>query len=154
MIIGVISDTHGVLNQGAMQALRGVDQILHAGDIDTPEVLKSLAQIAPVTAVRGNMDQGPWARPLPVTDLMDFNGVNIYMLHSLDLLDLDPAAAGIQVVISGHTHQPEIKTRAGILYFNPGSASYARYGGKISVGRIALGPNGVRPRIIGLEDVY
>lgn len=137
-----------------MHALRGVDQIIHAGDIDAPEVLKVLAQIAPVTAVRGNMDQGAWAQKLPISDLVDFNGVNIYILHNLDMLDLDPAAAGIGVVISGHTHQPEIKTRRGILFFNPGSASYARHGGKMSVGRIELGADGVRPRIIRLEDVY
>lgn len=151
MIIGIISDTHGILNSSAQQALAGVDHIVHAGDIDSPDVLKSLARIAPVSAVRGNMDQGHWAHKLPVSDLVAFEGVHFYLLHNLDQLDLDPIAAGIQVVISGHTHQSSIKTIQGVLYFNPGSASYGRHGGSLSVGRITVSSNRLTPRIVGLD---
>jgi uncharacterized protein len=152
MIIGIISDTHGLLTSGALKALAGADRIVHAGDIDGPDVLKILARIAPVTAVRGNMDQGHWAQALPVSDLVAFNGTHFYTLHNLDKLDLDPMGAGIQVVISGHTHQPEIKIIQGVLYFNPGSASYGRHGGSLSVGRIEVTADGVHPRIIGLNE--
>lgn len=152
MKVGVISDTHGVLNRHVLKALKGVQHILHAGDIDAPDVLAVLARIAPVTAVRGNMDHGHWAQQLPIADLVNFNGVNIYILHSLAALDLDPVAAGIQVIISGHTHQAEMKTDKGVLFFNPGSASYARYDGGLSVGRLEINADGVYPRIIRFDD--
>lgn len=151
MIIGVISDTHGTLNSDAVDALNGVHRIIHAGDIDGPEVLKALESIAPVTAVRGNMDSGSWAQKLPIADLVDYHGVNFYILHNLYTLDLDPIAAGIQVIISGHTHQPEIRTDKGILFFNPGSASYSRHGEGLSIGRIELDANGVHAHIIRLS---
>ncbi len=151
MIIGVISDTHGVLTPSAQTALEDADHIIHVGDIDGPAVLNTLARVAPVSAVRGNMDQGHWAQQLPVTDLVVFNGVNFYLLHNLDMLDLDPLAAGIRVVVSGHTHQAEIKNIQGVLYFNPGSATYGRHGGLSSVGRIEVNAEGVLPEIIWID---
>jgi putative phosphoesterase len=151
MIVGVISDTHGVLTAAAANALKGVDRILHAGDIDGPEILKLLADIAPVTAVRGNMDRGPWADALHPADMIHVNGILIYMLHNLDTLDLDPATAGVKVVISGHTHRPFIKAIQDVLYLNPGSASYGRYGSPVSVAIIKFVKGRVEPAIVTLE---
>ena len=108
-IIGVISDTHGLLRPEAVEALRGSDRILDAGDVGTPEILQALAKIAPVTAIRGNVDTEPWARRLPKAEVVDAGGIPIYMLHDLSELDLKPEAAGFQVVIYGHSHQPKIE---------------------------------------------
>jgi putative phosphoesterase len=150
MIVGVISDTHGRLTAAAGNALKGVDRILHAGDIDGPEIIKLLADIAPVTAVRGNMDHGRWADTLHPTDMISVNGILIYMLHNLDALDLDPVAAGVRIVISGHTHRAQIKTIHDVLYLNPGSASYGRYGSPGSIAIIKLDNNHVEPAIVVL----
>lgn len=125
--MGVISDTHGLLRPEALQALEGCQHILHAGDVGRPEVLEALRRLAPVTAVRGNVDRGDWAEALPLSEIIELNGVSIYMLHDLGTLDLNPAAAGFQVVISGHSHQPHIETRQGVLYLNPGSAGPRRF---------------------------
>src|SRR5579862_721936 len=111
MIIGVISDTHGKLRSEAIEALKGVDRILHAGDVGDPHVLDALAQIAPVTAIRGNVDSEPWAKSLPETEVVEVDGVSIYMLHDLAKLDLKPKAAGIAAVIYGHSHQPKIEEK-------------------------------------------
>jgi putative phosphoesterase len=151
MIVGVISDTHGILTTAAKRALKGVDRILHAGDIDGPEILKLLAEIAPVTAVRGNMDHGQWADALHPADMISVGGVLIYMLHNLDTLDIDPVAAGVKVVISGHTHQAHIQTIHDVLYLNPGSASHGRYGSPGSIAIIKLAKGRVRPEIFALE---
>ncbi|MGD9010606.1 MAG: metallophosphoesterase family protein [Desulfobacteraceae bacterium] len=151
MIVGVISDTHGMLAAAARNALKGVDRILHAGDIDGPEILKLLDAIAPVTAVRGNMDHGGWADDLHSADMISIDGTLIYMLHNLDALDLDPVAAGINVVISGHTHQAHIETIHGVLYLNPGSASHGRYGSPRSIAIIKLAKGRIRPEILALD---
>ena len=150
MRLGIISDTHGTITSRALQALQNADHILHAGDITTPEVIRALETIAPVTAIRGNMDHSQWGRNLPVTDMLEFNGVYFYMLHNLHALDIDPKAAGVQVVISGHTHQSDIRTIDGVLYFNPGSASHGRHGNSESVGQIELNNGRIVPGIITL----
>jgi putative phosphoesterase len=151
MIVGVISDTHGMLADAVKNALTGVDRILHAGDIDGPEILKLLDDIAPVTAVRGNMDHGSWADGLHSADMISVGGSLIYLLHNLDALDLDPVAAGINVVISGHTHQAHIETIHGVLYLNPGSASHGRYGSPSSIAILKLAKGRIRPQILTLE---
>src|ERR1700747_1941807 len=121
-VIGVISDTHGLLRPEAVEALRGVDRILHAGDVGDPQILKELESIAPVTAVRGNVDSGEWGQKLPLTEVVEVDGVSIYMLHILDKLDLKPEASRFAVVVYGHSHIPKIEEKNGVLYFNPGSA--------------------------------
>jgi putative phosphoesterase len=127
ILIGVISDTHGLLRPEAIEALRGAAHIIHAGDIGSPEILIELSAIAPLTAIRGNIDKGAWARKLPETEVLDVAGVSIYVLHNLEQLDLKPKAAGFSVVISGHSHVPKQETRDGVLYFNPGSAGPRRF---------------------------
>lgn len=149
--IGILSDTHGVLNRQALTALNGSDIILHAGDVGEPNVLALLRRLAPVVAVRGNTDGGKWAARLPVTDMVEIETSFLYMLHDYQHLDIDPAAAGIQAVISGHTHQPMIRWDAGVLCFNPGSASQSRHGGPLSVGRIRLTAAGLEPEIVTLS---
>jgi putative phosphoesterase len=127
MIIGVIADTHGLLRREVLELFTGVSLIIHAGDIGTPDVLTTLREIAPVRAVRGNVDKGAWADSLPETEVVEYNGSFIYLLHDLKTLDLDPSAAGIQVVISGHSHRPEESRKNGVLYLNPGSAGPRRF---------------------------
>ena len=150
-IIGIISDTHGFLSQQASDALRGVDHIVHAGDVGGPEILQALNLLAPVTAVRGNTDGGNWAKQLPPGNMVSIAGITLYVLHDLYSIDIDPAAAGVQVVVSGHTHRPEIKTTNDILYLNPGSASQARNGGPKSIGRIKILNSTIQPEIIFLN---
>lgn len=138
MLIGVISDTHGLLRPEALEALRGATHILHAGDVGDITILDSLRTIAPVTAIRGNIDtHGPTAQ-LPATEAIEIEGRLIYMLHSLVDLDLKPEAAGISVVISGHSHKPRIEIRNGVLYLNPGSAGPCRFKLPISVAHLYL----------------
>src|SRR5258705_4137170 len=122
IVIGVISDTHGLLRPEGIDALRGSKHIIHAGDIGASEILDELAAIAPVTAIRGNIDKGAWARRLPETEAVELSGISIYVLHDLAQLDLKPEAAGFTVVVYGHSHSPNQETRRGVLYFNPGSA--------------------------------
>ncbi|MGA2005659.1 MAG: metallophosphoesterase family protein [Terriglobales bacterium] len=138
MVIGVISDTHGLLRKEAVEALRGADRILHAGDVGAPEILDALAQIAPVSAIRGNIDTQSWAQALPETEIVEIEGVSIYMLHELGQLDLEPEAAGIHAVIYGHSHQPKIEMKSGVLYFNPGSAGPRRFHLPVSVGKLRI----------------
>lgn len=138
IIIGVISDTHGLLRPEAMAALRGVEHIVHAGDVGSSEILEELSAIAPITTVRGNIDKGVWARKLPETEVLDIGGISIYVLHDLAKLDLNPKAAGFPVVISGHTHVPKQETRNGVLYFNPGSAGPRRFKLPISLGKLIV----------------
>lgn len=149
--LGVISDTHGLLRPEAVEALRGSDRILHAGDIGGLEIIEALAQIAPVTAVRGNIDTGPWARALPLTEVVEAGGVSVYILHDLSQLDLKPEVAGFRVVIYGHSHQPQIGERNGILYFNPGSAGPRRFHLPVSVGRLMIEGGKVRAELMELE---
>jgi len=127
LLIGVISDTHGLLRPEAIEALRGSEHIIHAGDVGSPEILEKLSTIAPVTAVRGNIDKGKWSRKLPETDALELGGSSIYVLHDLAQLDLKPKAAGFAVVVSGHSHVPKQETRDGVLYLNPGSAGRRRF---------------------------
>src|SRR5271169_4925454 len=148
MIVGVISDTHGQLRREAVEALCGVDRILHAGDVGDPEILDALGQIAPVTAVRGNVDTESWAKDLPETEIVELGGVSIYMLHDLGQLDLKPGAAGIGVVVYGHSHQPKIEEKDGVLYSNPGSAGPRRFQLPVSVGKLVIDGGKVRGEII------
>jgi putative phosphoesterase len=135
---GVISDTHGLLRPEALAALAGVDHILHAGDVGDAQILDALRKIAPVTAIRGNIDgSGPCAA-LPATDLVELGGTAFYLLHDLKKLDLDPVAAGISVVVSGHSHKPAIESRRGVLYLNPGSAGPRRFSLPITVAVVTL----------------
>ncbi len=149
--LGVISDTHGLLRPEAVDALRGSDRILHAGDIGAPEILEALAKIAPVTAVRGNVDTASWARALPVTEVVEAGGVLIYMLHDRGQLDLKPEAAGFRVVVYGHSHQPKIEEKNGALYFNPGSAGPRRFSLPVSVGRLKIKVGKVKAELVELK---
>jgi len=125
--IGLISDTHGLLRQEAVEALRGSELILHAGDVGNPEILEELREIAPVVAVRGNVDTAPWAQALPETAAAEAGSVAIYVLHDVMALDLNPAASGFHIVVSGHSHKPGKTERDGVLYINPGSAGPRRF---------------------------
>jgi putative phosphoesterase len=143
MKIGVVSDTHGLLRPEVLPALAGVEHILHLGDVGNPAILKSLRQIAPVHAVRGNVDTtGPCSR-LPETDVLLFEGRYIYMLHNLGTLHLDPAAAKFAAVLYGHSHRPAIERRRGVLYFNPGSCGPRRFELPVTVGLLAVSEDGV-----------
>jgi hypothetical protein len=137
-VIGVISDTHGLLRPQAIEALRGSAYIIHAGDVGGAEIIEKLSSVAPVTAVRGNVDKGEWARKLPDTEVLEVGGISIYTLHDLGQLDLKPRAAGFAVVISGHSHVPKQEIRDGVLYFNPGSAGPRRFKLPITCGRLTL----------------
>ena len=131
-----------------MEALRGCDRIIHAGDVGSPEILEELASLAPVTAIRGNVDKADWARRLPETEVVEADGVSIYVLHDLGTLDLKPAAAGFAVVIYGHSHVPEQETRDGVLYFNPGSAGPRRLKLPVTVGRLTVDHGSVSGEIV------
>ena len=128
--------------------MRGSDHIIHAGDVGDPEILKELAAIAPLTAIRGNIDKGAWARKLPETEVVELNGVSISILHDLAQLDLKPEAARFQVVISGHSHVPKQEIRNGVLYFNPGSAGPSRFKLPICLGRLSIDDGSVRGEIV------
>jgi putative phosphoesterase len=138
-IVGLISDTHGLLRREAMRALAGSDLIIHAGDIGAPEILDALRALAPVAAVKGNVDTGAWAANLPATAVAEAGGTLIYVLHDLGELDLDPAAAGFGVVVSGHSHKPGSLERGGVLFVNPGSAGRRRFKLPVTVARLDLG---------------
>ena len=151
VILGVISDTHGLLRPEAVIALRGSERILHAGDVGAPEILEGLAQIAPVTAIRGNVDTELWARALPKTEVVEAVGVSIYILHDLGHLNLKLVAGGFRVVVYGHSHQPKIEEKNGVLYFNPGSAGPRRFHLPVSVGRLMIEAGKVRAELVELE---
>jgi uncharacterized protein len=136
--LGIISDTHGLLRQAARDALRGSDLIIHAGDVGKPEILEALRAIAPVVAVRGNVDTGNWAYRLPKTAIVEAGSARIYILHNLRELEIDPAAAGFHIVISGHSHKPSRAERAGVMYLNPGAAGPRRFSLPISLARLDL----------------
>ena len=150
-VIGVISDTHGLLRPEAVEALCGVDLILHAGDVGSPEVLETLKEIAPVVAVRGNNDKGAWAEGLPHWDVAEVGAIYIYMLHDVKEIDLSPGAAGFQVVVSGHSHKPSVEERKGVLYVNPGSAGPRRFSLPISVARLTVSGEAVSAEVIELS---
>ncbi len=148
--VGVISDTHGLVRPEAVVALRGCDLLIHAGDVGKPDVLRELRELAPLVAVRGNVDTGAWAESLATTEVVDVDEQLVYVLHDLGRIDLDPAAAGFRVVISGHSHQPAIEERDGVLYLNPGSAGPRRFDLPISLGRLELNKSEVRAELVEL----
>jgi uncharacterized protein len=152
VIVGVISDTHGLLRPEAVAALRRSDYIIHAGDVGDAEILTQLNAIAPLTAVRGNVDREPWARKLPETQVLEAGGVSIYILHSVADLDLKPEAAGFAAVVAGHSHIPKQEVRNGVLYFNPGSAGPRRFKLPVSVGRLVIQGGKVRGEIIRIIE--
>ena len=150
LLLGVISDTHGLLRPEALRALRGVDRIIHAGDVGNREILKALGAIAPVTAVRGNTDWGDWTKGLAGTEVVEVGGASIYVLHDLALLDLSPEGAGFDAVISGHTHLPEVRRSGGVLYLNPGSAGPVRSNKPVSLALVEVSQGVLDPRIVTL----
>ena len=149
--VGVISDTHGLLRPEAVAALTGVERIVHAGDIGSPDVLTQLERVAPVVAVRGNNDRDAWAADIPETEVVEVGGVSLYVLHDLHELDLDPRAAGFAAVIAGHSHQPRLDERDGVLYLNPGSAGPRRFKLPISLARLTVTDSRVQARLLTLE---
>jgi uncharacterized protein len=148
--IGVISDTHGLLRPEALAALKPSDYIIHAGDIEDPVILDRLKEIAPLTAVRGNVDYGPRADEIPETNVLEVGGVSIYVLHILDRLDLRPETAGFSAVIYGHSHVPKQEVKNGVLYFNPGSAGPRRFKLPVSVGRLSIERGKIQSELITL----
>jgi uncharacterized protein len=148
--LGVISDTHGLVRPEAVKALEGVDMIIHAGDIGTPEVLAALHAIAPVVAVRGNNDKGDWARALPETEVVEVGDIALYVLHDVNTLDLDPVAAGFAAVISGHSHRPAMAKRQGVLFLNPGSAGPRRFKLPVSVARLVIRGGAIDAQLVEL----
>ncbi len=151
-VIGIISDTHGLLRPEALNALRGSDHIIHAGDVGDPAILHRLREIAPVMVVRGNIDRGAWAEELPHTAVLELGSVSIYVLHNIDQLDLKPSAAGFAAVVYGHSHVPRQETKNGVLYFNPGSAGPKRFRLPISVGKLIVEDGRVKAELVNLED--
>lgn len=145
--IGVISDTHGLLRPEAVRLLTGVDVILHAGDIGSPDVIAALQAIAPVTAVRGNNDRDGWAAEYPEDALLEIGGRTLYMLHDVKELALDPRSAGFDAVVAGHSHKPKVETCDGVLYLNPGSAGPRRFTLPIALATVDVTDIGLKPRI-------
>lgn len=151
-MIGIISDTHGLVRHQVIEALTGAELIIHAGDIGNPDVLKTLETIAPVIAVRGNNDREPWAEQIPLTNVVEHQSYFLYVLHELDHLDLDPVASEFSAVIFGHSHRASAERRKGVLYLNPGSAGPRRFTLPITVARLHLTDTGLTPEIIEVED--
>ena len=149
--VGLISDTHGLLRPEAVAFLRGSDVIVHAGDIGDANILSELNAVAPVTAVRGNNDQGPWADAIAESQTLHVGDVSIYVLHDLAQLDLDPVAAGVRVVVSGHSHKPAVQTRNGVLYVNPGSAGPRRFSLPIAVAALEIAGRSVKANVVQLD---
>ena len=150
-VIGVISDTHGLLRPEALTPFMGAERIVHAGDIGSPAVLEKLETMAPVLAIRGNNDKAPWAETLPDTLLFEVRGHTIHVLHDLAQIDLSPKAAGVSVVISGHSHKPSIEEHEGVLFINPGSAGPRRFRLPIAVAKLYVADDSVRAEIIELK---
>ena len=150
--IGLISDTHGLLRPEATVFLRGCDFIVHGGDIGDPGILDELAALAPVTVVRGNNDRGPWTKALRETALLQAGEVLLYAIHDITQIDITPSAAGVRVVVSGHSHKPAIEEREGVLFVNPGSAGPRRFKLPIAVGELRVSGSTVAARIVNLEN--
>ncbi|HEX8119060.1 MAG TPA: metallophosphoesterase family protein [Pyrinomonadaceae bacterium] len=148
--VGVISDTHGLVRPEALEALKGSELIVHAGDVGAPGVLEELGRVAPVLAVRGNNDRGAWAEQLPLYDAFEVGGAFVYVLHDLKELDIEPAAAGFRVVVSGHSHKPLIEERRGVLYLNPGSAGPRRFKLPVTLARLKLNGPDASAEIVNL----
>jgi uncharacterized protein len=150
--VGLISDTHGLLRPQAVAALQGSDFIVHGGDIGDASILEALAAIAPLTVVRGNNDREPWAAGIAETEFLKVGGVRIYAIHDLSQIDIDPAAAGVRVVVSGHSHKPKVEERGGVLYANPGSAGPRRFKLPIAVAELIVDGDSVSARIVELPS--
>ena len=148
MLVGVISDTHGLLRPEALVALAEAEHILHAGDVGDPAILDALREIAPVTAIRGNVDVEGDCAELPATDVVELAGRLFYLVHSVHDLDIKPEAAGVAVVVSGHSHKPSIEERHGVMYLNPGSAGPRRFKSPVTVALVTVGEGGVSARIV------
>ncbi|MGB6595650.1 MAG: metallophosphoesterase family protein [Candidatus Acidiferrum sp.] len=151
-ILGLISDTHGLLREEALRALHGSDVILHAGDVGTPEILDALRSLAPVIAVRGNVDTGGWTKALPLSEVIQAGPVCIYMLHILNDLDINPVAMGINIVVCGHSHEPSQSEKDGVVYINPGSAGSKRFQLPVTVARLDLGIRPWKAEFVHLTD--
>ncbi|ADV83345.1 metallophosphoesterase family protein [Terriglobus saanensis] len=152
MKIGVISDTHGLLRPEAIETLQGCDAILHAGDVGNFDILGTLGEIASVTAIRGNIDLHGACADLPATEMVSLGGITFYMLHSARDLDLDPVAAGVRVVVSGHSHSPSIQDKQGVLFLNPGSAGPRRFGLPVTLAIVEINADKVRAEIVRLIE--
>ena len=150
-LIGVISDTHGLVRLEVIEAFRSVELIIHAGDVGRPEVLTALQAVAPVVPVRGNVDRGEWAKKLPEIEVVQFGQFLFYVLHDVHRLDLDPAAAGFRAVISGHSHQPSVEKRKGVLFLNPGSAGPRRFRLPVGVALLHLKDNSLKAELVELK---
>jgi uncharacterized protein len=150
LLVGVISDTHGLLRPQAAEVLRGSDLIVHAGDVGDPTILDRLRAIAPTFAVRGNVDAGLWAKSLPAQDIVEAGALLIYVLHDIGELDLDPPTAGFAAVVFGHSHRPSIETRDGVLYLNPGSAGPRRFKLPVTLARLSVSGRQLKPEIVAL----
>jgi putative phosphoesterase len=146
--LGIISDTHGLLRPEAVEALAGCDAIVHAGDVGKPAVLEGLRELAPLTVIRGNVDR--WADELPDTEILRFEGRVIYLIHDVNALEVDPVAAGFDVVVSGHSHRPKISESGGVLYVNPGSAGPRRFRLPVALARLRVSDAGLEARIVEL----
>ncbi len=151
LLLGVISDTHGLLRPQAVVALRGSDLIIHAGDVGDAAIIDELRAIAPVFAIRGNIDTEPWAKRLPASDAVEVGKLLFYVLHNIADLDLDPPTAGFAAVVHGHSHRPAIERRDGVLYLNPGSAGPRRFKLPVTVARLAVSGSEMWPEIVELE---
>jgi uncharacterized protein len=151
IIVGVISDTHGLMRPEALTALRGSDLIIHAGDVGAPDVIDALRALAPTFAVRGNVDTASWAAALPMTARVAAGALFFFVLHEISQFDLDPAAAGIAAVVFGHSHMPAIERRNGVLFLNPGSAGPRRCRLPVAVARVGVSGRELRPTIVELE---
>jgi uncharacterized protein len=150
-LMGVISDTHGLVRSEVLKAFRGVELIIHAGDVGAPEVLEALKTLAPVVAVRGNVDRGQWARGLKVREVAEAGESRLYILHDVHELDLEPAAAGFRAVISGHSHRPSVKEQDGVLFLNPGSAGPRRFRLPVSVALLRFAGNSLEAEHLELK---
>jgi uncharacterized protein len=150
--VALLSDTHGLMRSEARAFALGCDYIVHGGDIGSPEILEDLAQIAPLIAVRGNNDREPWAAHLPETEMIRIGGAFIYVVHDISQLDIEPRAAGVQAVVSGHSHRPSIEEREGVLYVNPGSCGPRRFKLPISVGELLVSGGAVSARTVELAE--
>lgn len=151
LLVGVLSDTHGLLRDEALAALSGSDLILHAGDIGRPEVVERLRDLAPTIAVRGNVDTGAWASAFPATGDAEAGGYRFLVLHDLSTLEIEPVAAGIAAVVSGHSHRPSVRFKRGVLFLNPGSAGPRRFDLPVSVARVRVSEAGLRAKIVELR---
>ena len=151
VVVGIISDTHGLMRPQAVAALRGCDLIIHAGDVGNPDVIKELAGIAPTHVVRGNIDTGSWAAGLPMTELVEVGERRFFVLHQIAQLDFEPADIGFAAVVFGHSHQPLIETRQGVMFLNPGSAGPRRFNLPVSIARVGVCGGRMRPEIVELQ---